>query len=250
MVFRQVMPRTYHRLRRNLVGPTVRPTGRGRCDGISLRVPAHIGRAAVGGTTWTSRSTTTSFRRTGPCWTPKTWRSTNDTRPEEGDDAVRQGHGRLAERPRAQARLPGQRRGRPEAARSGLDGAAPGRVRPDRWPRGPTGSPRHPSLAIAPRCRQDGGVPKPTEKDAAASETNGSRSQGSKPRKGTEVVAPSSRVNVVSSFSHIKLQEPSQELAIWPASCSIWLSLWPSGFPITTGSTSSGRGTGPARRLR
>ncbi|MGD0748724.1 MAG: hypothetical protein ABSB68_13030 [Acidimicrobiales bacterium] len=56
-------------------------------------------------------------------------------------------------------------------------------------------------------------MPKPTEKDAAASETNGSRSQGSKPRKGTEVVAPSSRVNVAFPFSQIKLQEPSQELA-------------------------------------
>jgi hypothetical protein len=60
---------------------------------------------------------------------------------------------------------------------------------------------------------QDGGVPKPTEKGASPSETNGSRAQGSKPRKGAEVVAPSSRVNVAFPFSQIKLQEPSQELA-------------------------------------
>ena len=56
-------------------------------------------------------------------------------------------------------------------------------------------------------------MPKPTEKDAAASEANGSRSPGSKPRKGTEVHAASSRVNVAFPFSQIKLQEPSQELA-------------------------------------
>ena len=56
-------------------------------------------------------------------------------------------------------------------------------------------------------------MPKPTEKDAPPSETNGSRSQASKPRKGTEVNAPSSRVNVAFPFSQIKLQEPSQELA-------------------------------------
>ena len=56
-------------------------------------------------------------------------------------------------------------------------------------------------------------MPKPTEKDAAPSEANGSRSQGSKPRKGTEVHAASSRVNVAFPFSQIKLQEPSQELA-------------------------------------
>ncbi len=56
-------------------------------------------------------------------------------------------------------------------------------------------------------------MPKSSEKDASPSETNGSRSQGSKPGKGPEVVAPSSRVNVAFPFSQIKLQEPSQELA-------------------------------------
>ena len=56
-------------------------------------------------------------------------------------------------------------------------------------------------------------MPKPTEKGASPSDTNGSRSQGSKSRQGPEVVAPSSRVNVAFPFSQIKLQEPSQELA-------------------------------------
>ena len=56
-------------------------------------------------------------------------------------------------------------------------------------------------------------MPKPSDKDAALSGANGSRSQGPKSRKGTEVNAPSSRVNVAFPFSQIKLQEPSQELA-------------------------------------
>jgi len=56
-------------------------------------------------------------------------------------------------------------------------------------------------------------VPKPTEKGAAPSESNGSRSHGSKGRKGPEIVAPSNRVTVAFPFSQIKLQEPSQELS-------------------------------------
>ncbi len=89
-VFRSVMPRTYHRLRRNLVGhpallalrtwrigfrvgrencpgvanQRLRLGGRPKrttCDGSILSEPARNGRAAVGGTTCISRSTTTSF---------------------------------------------------------------------------------------------------------------------------------------------------------------------------------------------
>jgi len=59
-------------------------------------------------------------------------------------------------------------------------------------------------------------VPK-SDKGASPSETNGwprSSQQGpTEPRKGPELVAPSSRVNVAFPFSQIKLQEPSQELA-------------------------------------
>jgi hypothetical protein len=56
-------------------------------------------------------------------------------------------------------------------------------------------------------------VPKPADKGARLPESNGSPSQGSKPRKGRDIVAPSSRVNVAFPFSQIKLEEPSRELA-------------------------------------
>jgi len=73
--------------------------------------------------------------------------------------------------------------------------------------------------ALAPRARrdQDGGVPKSHDKGVTPNESNGSpearQAGGAKPRKGPELVAPSSRVNVAFPFSQIKLQEPSQELA-------------------------------------
>ena len=53
------------------------------------------------------------------------------------------------------------------------------------------------------------------DRSVTPSESNGlpESYHGTKPRKGPEVVAPSSRVNVAFPFSQIKLQEPSQELA-------------------------------------
>ena len=52
------------------------------------------------------------------------------------------------------------------------------------------------------------------DRSVTPSESNGlPESYQKKPRKGPEVVAPSSRVNVAFPFSQIKLQEPSQELA-------------------------------------
>ena len=58
---------------------------------------------------------------------------------------------------------------------------------------------------------------KSPDKDVTPSESNGlpvaRPPGGTKARKGPEVVAPSSRVNVAFPFSQIKLQEPSQELA-------------------------------------
>jgi hypothetical protein len=71
------------------------------------------------------------------------------------------------------------------------------------------------ALAVGPRCGQDGAVPKPADKGARLPESNGSPSQGPgpKPRKGRDIVAPSSRVNVAFPFSQIKLEEPSRELA-------------------------------------
>jgi hypothetical protein len=61
-------------------------------------------------------------------------------------------------------------------------------------------------------------VPKSHEKDATPTDSNGSppshRADGdAPPRKGPEVVAPSSRVNVAFPFSQIKVTEPSKELA-------------------------------------
>jgi hypothetical protein len=74
------------------------------------------------------------------------------------------------------------------------------------------------TLADGARRDQDGGVPKSHDKSVASTEPNGSAGsprsgQPTKTRKGPEVVAPSSRVNVAFPFSQIKLQEPSQELA-------------------------------------
>ena len=58
---------------------------------------------------------------------------------------------------------------------------------------------------------------KSPDKNVTPSESNGVAEArpagGTKPRKGPEVVSPSSRVNVAFPFSQIKLQEPSQELA-------------------------------------
>ena len=58
---------------------------------------------------------------------------------------------------------------------------------------------------------------KSPDKNVTPSESNGlpeaRQPGGDKARKGPEVVAPSSRVNVAFPFSQIKLQEPSQELA-------------------------------------
>ncbi len=57
------------------------------------------------------------------------------------------------------------------------------------------------------------------DRSVTPSESNGlpesyqSGRAAKQPRKGPEVVAPSSRVNVAFPFSQIKLQEPSQELA-------------------------------------
>jgi hypothetical protein len=62
-------------------------------------------------------------------------------------------------------------------------------------------------------------VSKSHDKSVTPSETNGlpesyrSGHGAKESRKGPEVVAPSSRVNVAFPFSQIKLQEPSQELA-------------------------------------
>ena len=62
-------------------------------------------------------------------------------------------------------------------------------------------------------------MPKSHDKSVRSSETNGlpesyqSSHTVKESRKGPEVVAPSSRVNVAFPFSQIKLQEPSQELA-------------------------------------
>ena len=61
-------------------------------------------------------------------------------------------------------------------------------------------------------------MPKSPGKSVTPSESNGlpeprEPGQGAEPRKGPEVVAPSSRVNVAFPFSQITLQEPSQELA-------------------------------------
>ena len=61
-------------------------------------------------------------------------------------------------------------------------------------------------------------MPKSHDKSATPTESNGSppplpSGSEAKPRKGPEVVAPSSRVNVAFPFSQIKLQEPSQEMA-------------------------------------
>jgi hypothetical protein len=54
-------------------------------------------------------------------------------------------------------------------------------------------------------------VPKSSDKNSSAHETNGVHR--SKPRNASEIHAPSSRVNVAFPFSQIKLQEPSKELA-------------------------------------
>ena len=58
---------------------------------------------------------------------------------------------------------------------------------------------------------------KSPDKNATSSESNGlpaaRQAGGTEARKGPEVVAPSSRVNVAFPFSQITLQEPSQELA-------------------------------------
>jgi hypothetical protein len=62
-------------------------------------------------------------------------------------------------------------------------------------------------------------VPKSHDRSVTPSESNGlpesyqSGQAAKQPRKGPDVVAPSSRVNVAFPFSQIKLQEPSQELA-------------------------------------
>ena len=60
-------------------------------------------------------------------------------------------------------------------------------------------------------------MPKSHDRDETPSGSNGvpaaRRAGGAKDRKGPELVAPSSRVNVAFPFSQIKLQEPSQELA-------------------------------------
>jgi hypothetical protein len=60
------------------------------------------------------------------------------------------------------------------------------------------------------RRDQDGAVPKPPEKNAAAALNGADKAN---PAEAPRVVAPSSRVNVAFPFSQIKLQEPSKELA-------------------------------------
>ena len=93
------------------------------------------------------------------------------------------------------------------------------------------------------------------EKDVTPTESNGSppshRADGDAPlRKGPEVVAPSSRVNVAFPFSQIKVTEPSKELAELAGLVYDLVGPWTRGSPRTSWRSSGARAQALHERLR